>query len=97
MKNVHSLLLIITLVFIHAFGLPAQTLNDNGSTHTINANGSSQDQGSAQDYTIPSNSSYNSISFTLRGGDGGYAEAGTQNGDPCISNGGAGATTVASF
>ncbi|MEZ4966238.1 MAG: MopE-related protein [Saprospiraceae bacterium] len=101
MKNIPSFLSVIALALIHIFSptaeLSAQTLNDNGSTYTINANGSEQRLGSAQDYTIPSNTSYNSISFTLRGGDGGYAEAGTSDGDPCKSNGGAGATTEALF
>ena len=77
MKNIPSFLSVIALALIHIFSptaeLSAQTLNDNGSTYTINANGSEQRLGSAQDYTIPSNTSYNSISFTLRGGDGGYA------------------------
>ncbi len=101
MKNLPSFFLTIALALIYIFGptvnISAQTLNDNGSTHTINANGSSQEFGSAQDYIIPSSTSYNSISFTLRGGDGGYAEAGTSGGDPCKSNGGAGATTEAVF
>ncbi len=96
MKNwfVHLRKITLLLVLLTAFALDAsaQTLNDNGSTHTINANGSGQDQGSAQDYTIPSNSTRNSIRFTLTGGDGGKAQAGT-----CQRFGGTGATTEAVF
>ena len=97
MKNVHALLLVLALVLVHSFDLSAQTLNDDGNTHTISANGSGQPNGSAQDYTIPSNPLSNTISFTLRGGDGGYAEAGTSGGNPCKSNGGEGATVEAEF
>ncbi|MBK8969114.1 MAG: T9SS type A sorting domain-containing protein [Lewinellaceae bacterium] len=93
MKKLHSLLLVLALVLVHSLNLSAQTLNDDGSTHTINANGSTQHQGAAQDYTIPSNTTYNTLSFTLRGGDGGYAKAGAD----CQSNGGEGATTEAVF
>jgi type IX secretion system substrate protein len=97
MKNFQFSLSILTWVLISTFvlntDLTAQTLNDNGSTHTINHNGSIRTTGSAQDYTIPSNSAFNSISFTLRGGDGGYARASSS----CKSNGGEGATTTAKF
>ncbi|MDX1477494.1 MAG: hypothetical protein R3301_07280 [Saprospiraceae bacterium] len=93
MKRLNSQSLILatlfTLVIVTPGYLIAQgTLNDNGSTNTINANGTTQSTGSAQDYIIPSGSAYNSISFTLRGGDGGNAEAGS-----CTSNGGEGAST----
>ncbi len=101
MKKLNFFILGLALTFINIFilavDLSAQTLNDNGSTHTINANGSNQYSGSAQDYTIPSNPLSNTISFTLRGGDGGYAEAGTSGGNPCRSNGGEGATVEVEF
>lgn len=101
MKNciihLRKITLLLVLLAAAAMIVSAQTLNGDGSTHTIDANGAFQWVGSAQDYTIPANSSYNSISFTLRGGDGGSAEAGTSGGNPCISYGGAGATTEAEF
>ncbi|MEZ4772571.1 MAG: T9SS type A sorting domain-containing protein [Bacteroidia bacterium] len=97
MKNLYSLLLVLALVFVHRFNLTAQALIANGGSHIINANGSNQYEGSAQDYTIQSNITFNTLSFTLRGGDGGNAEAGTSGGNPCISNGGEGSTTEAEF
>ena len=51
----------------------------------------------AQDYTIPTNTSFNTISFTRRGGEVGNAEAGTSGGDPCINYGVAGAMVKAAF
>ncbi|MEZ4962975.1 MAG: T9SS type A sorting domain-containing protein [Saprospiraceae bacterium] len=94
MKSLPSFLLALALVLVHSFNLSAQQpLNDDGDTHTINANGSQEYQGSAQDYTIPYYSIHNTLSFTLRGGDGGYAKAGNN----CTTYGGAGATTVAEF
>jgi len=97
MKNANAFLLGLALVFLLMTGLNvdvlAQALNDNGSTHTISANGSTRSTGSAQDYTIPANTVFNSISFTLKGGDGGYAKAGAD----CKSNGGEGALTTVQF
>jgi hypothetical protein len=96
MKSICSLLIGFSLLLINAFGpgskLSAQTLNDDGDTHLIEANGTNQYEGSAQEYTIPTTAS-NTISFTLRGGDGGFAKAGAN----CQSNGGQGALTEAVF
>ncbi len=77
----------------------AQNLNDNGATHTINADNCCTGQynelaaGQVQDYTIPAASTQNRITFTLRGGDGGFAKAGAD----CKSAGGEGAITTAQF
>ncbi|MCB9275214.1 MAG: HYR domain-containing protein [Lewinellaceae bacterium] len=95
--------LAIATVLFTVFGqnasLSAQTLNDNGSTNTINVDnccvGENYEvsQGNAQDYTIPADASQNAISFTLRGGDGGFAKAGAD----CKRWGGDGATVKAVF
>lgn len=58
-------------------------LIDNGNLHQLIYSGT------AEDFTIPHNTSYNSINFTLRGGDGGEAKLGN-----CISYGGDGATVT---
>ncbi|MCB9295771.1 MAG: T9SS type A sorting domain-containing protein [Lewinellaceae bacterium] len=93
LNHLSKITLLLILLMTTSMAASAQTLNNDGNTHTISANGSSQHQGSAQDYIIPSNPGHNTLSFTLRGGDGGYAKAG----DDCQSNGGEGATTVAEF
>jgi hypothetical protein len=98
MKNfiiyLQKITLLLILLTTAAIAVSAQTLNGDGSTYTINSNGSEVYLGSAQDYTIPSNPVYNTITFELLGGSGGSAVAGLFT---CASDGGKGATTIASF
>ena len=65
-------------------------LNDNGSTHRINQNGS------FQDFVIPEDTDYSRIWLKARGGDGGKREinAGIYN---CTGKGGKGADIEAAF
>ncbi|MEM9258637.1 MAG: hypothetical protein AAGA62_03260, partial [Bacteroidota bacterium] len=61
-------------------------LKDNGNAHEL----SYDDTGDFfYDYYIPADAPYNAITFTLKGGDGGWAKAGAD----CRSEGGDGATT----
>jgi hypothetical protein len=97
--NLKALFIIVCLFFI-SFWAGAQTLlDDSGSMEIINVDnccvGENYElsQGNAQDFTIPSDVTHNAISFTLRGGDGGFAKAGAD----CKRWGGDGATVQATF
>ncbi|WP_422105536.1 BspA family leucine-rich repeat surface protein [Winogradskyella sp.] len=68
--------------------LQAQTLNDNGSWHTISYTGS------PQNFVMPSSTNYTHVEFQLMGGDGGNAkETGCDN----PAKGGQGAEVVIAF
>ncbi|MEN0002667.1 MAG: T9SS type A sorting domain-containing protein [Bacteroidota bacterium] len=73
--------------FLSTPTLQGQNLNDNGNVHIITVNGAQINLGSPQDFRIPDNTSSNSISFFMRGGSGGSANAGAN----CSSGGGDGA------
>lgn len=83
-KNTRLTFLLLTLMcWCLIPSLNAQTeLKDNGNLQTRNY------LGSAEDFIIPLDYAYNSITFTLNGGDGGGADA-----FGCRSDGGEGATT----
>ncbi len=94
LKSLAGLALTLISLFGFRYELSAQTLNADGTPHTVEAtNEAKLYQGAPQDFTIPTNVSFNSILFTLKGGDGGYAKAGNN----CKSNGGEGATTTVGF
>ncbi len=89
----------IILIGLINSNLQAQ-INDNGAVHTVGYNGS------YQDFAIPMNPAISKISFTLNGGDGGYAQVTDSYPDiTCFcetsvtvkSNGGSGSTTNLTF
>lgn len=82
--NFIRLLLGFTLLCCISNPLIAQSdLTDDGNSKNVSYTGS------VQDFTIPYNSEYNSINFSLTGGDGGRAKKGA-----CESYGGDGATVT---
>ena len=92
--------LILCLFFFFSFygASIAQNLDISGNWTTVNADnccsGNEElSSGEARTYDIPSTLPYNSVYFLLRGGDGGYAKAGSS----CKSEGGDGATVRATF
>ena len=70
--------------------IQAQDLTDDLKTHKLlTPSGYGTRDGAVRDFTIPSNTPYNAIRFTLRGGDGGRARANSSG--TCSAWGGDGA------
>ncbi len=95
MRNVQSKRLsrssgIVIALWLLSLTMPAGAQSDltcDGNVHTINFTGS------YVDFSVPNDPSASEIEFTLRGGDGGFAELD----DDCKSDGGAGALVKVTF